>query len=167
MGVWEWIGENWFVFLQSAGIIGSLLFTGILYRRDAKARRIENLIKVQGDLREIWTEFTKQPHLSRVIDPKADGKMPVTPKEQVFVTLIVLHLSGMYHAIREGLLVKPEGMQKDIAEFFKLPIPLAVWEMIRSLQDREFVRFIEECLRGGAALSSRRVWRFFGSKRRK
>jgi hypothetical protein len=164
MGLGEWIGENWFVFLQSAGIIGSLLFTGISYRRDAKARRIENLIKVQGDLRDIWTEFAKQSHLSRVIDPKADIAKPVTAKEQVFVTLIVLHLSGMYHAIREGLLVKPEGMNQDIKEFLSLPVPLAVWEMIKSLQDREFVQFVEACLRGGAPLPSRRRWRLFGRK---
>src|SRR5687768_3935634 len=103
MGLWDWIGQNWFLFLQSAGIIGSLLFTGISSRRDTKARRIENLIKIYADHREIWTEFYKQPHLARVVDPDADQKIPVTEREKIFVTLIVLHVSAMFHAIREGL----------------------------------------------------------------
>jgi hypothetical protein len=50
---------------------------------------------------------------------------------------------SVYHAIRDGTLIKPEGLRKDIQSFFALPIPRAVWERVKPLQDREFVKFVE------------------------
>lgn len=36
-------------------------------------------------------------------------------------------------------------MRRDVAWFFSLPIPKAVWEKLKPLQDEEFVAYVEEC----------------------
>jgi len=72
------------------------------------------------------------------------AQMPVSREEELFVTTLILHLSTVYRAMKHGEFVKLEGLQKDVAEFFALPIPEAVWKKIKPLQDRNFVRFIEE-----------------------
>lgn len=36
-------------------------------------------------------------------------------------------------------------MRWDVAWFFSLPIPKAVWEKLKPLQDEEFVAYVEEC----------------------
>lgn len=141
--------ENWFVLLQSVGIIGSLLFTAASFRTDAKARRISNLLTLTHHHREIWTQLYKRPDLLRVVKRAVDlMRQPVTEAEELFVDLLILHLSSSYHAIRDGLLAEPEGLRKDIRWFFSLPIPRAVWRKSRILQDEDFVRFIDSNLEG-------------------
>jgi len=39
------------------------------------------------------------------------------------------------------------GLKKDVREFFSLPIPRAVWNEMKSYQDSDFVRFVEEARR--------------------
>lgn len=147
MEIWRWLGENWFTLLQSVGIIGSLLFTAFTLRADAKARRIENLISITSNHRDIWKNLYTSPELSRVIDPAADlTKRSITQAEQVFVKLVILHLSSVYHASEVGVLQPPEGMQLDVRRFLSRPIPNAIWQRIKSLQDRDFVNFVETCL---------------------
>lgn len=163
----EWIGEHWFDLLQSVGIIGSLLYTGLSLRIDARVRRVNNRFAITEQHRGIWTQFYRRPELARVVKTKIDlTSAPVTEDEELFVTLVILHLNSVYYAMKDGVFLKPEGIQKDVASLFSLPIPRDVWERSKPLQDREFVRFVEECLRGGAAPSSRRASWFFGWKRR-
>lgn len=144
--MFAWLGDNWFVFLQSAGIIGSLLFTGISLRVDTKVRRVNNRFVITEQHRTIWTQFYRRPELARIVDTTANiTETAVTEDEELFVTLVILHLTSAYYAMKDGMFPKPEGLRKDIAAFFALPIPRAVWEKAKSLQDREFVKFVEEC----------------------
>ncbi|SRR5258706_7426685 len=144
MGLFKWFAENWFVLLQSAGIIGSLLFTAASLREDAKARRISNLITITDHHREIWTQLYGRPDLARVLDPRANlERYPVRNEEDVFINLLILHLSSAHHAMKEGMFLKPEGLRKDIDWFFSLPIPKAVWHRSKAFQDKAFVDFIE------------------------
>jgi hypothetical protein len=147
MGVFNWLTQNWFVLLQSAGIIGSLLFTGIALYSDTKSRRVSNLVALTRQHRDIWTDFSKRPELARVLDANAKiSATPVSSDEEIFVTVLVLHLNTVYHAKHDGLVLNPEGLREDIHAFFSLPIPSAVWAKIKSLQDHEFVNFVETCL---------------------
>jgi hypothetical protein len=146
MGLLPWIAENWFVLLQSVGIVGSLLFTGLALRADANARRISNLLTITEGHRNLWLHFSRRPELARVIDKDADlQKEPVTEAEHTFVTLLILHLSSAFHAHDDSLRVNPDGLRKDIESFFSLPIPNAVWTDAVKFQDHDFVRFVEEC----------------------
>ena len=146
MGFWDFIGHSWFIFLQSVGIIASLLFTGLSLRIDAKVRRASNLLIITEQHRGIWSQLYRRPELSRVLDDKADLKqMPVTEVEELFVTLLILHLSSVYHVMSDHLVIKPEGLREDISSFFVLPIPQNVWEKVKMFQDRDFVEFVDKC----------------------
>lgn len=141
----NWLQGNWFTLLQSAGIIGSLLFTAASLRLDAKVRRVGNLLRMTEGHRNIWSELYARPELGRILNPTADLKnQPVTKLEELFVTFLILHLSGSFRAIREGLFIPTKGLRLDITLFFALPIPRSVWETSKPFYNDDFVRFIEE-----------------------
>src|ERR1041384_248579 len=138
MGILSWGHDNWFVFLQSAGIIGGLLFTAFSLRIDARVRRIGNLIAITQHHREIWTHLYTHPKLSRILDMEVDLKHnPYTNEEEIFITLLILHLNSAFHAMKSGMFVTPEGLRKDIQLFLALPIPRHVWEKTKAIQDKD------------------------------
>lgn len=146
MGIFAWWGQNWFFLLQSLGIIGGLLFTASALRIDAKVRRIGNLITITAHHRRLWSQLYSRAELLRLLDPKADLKRkPITAEEELFMMLLLVHLSTARHAMLDDMLVTPEGLRKDIHWFFSLPIPKAVWDKVKSRHDRDFVAFVEDC----------------------
>jgi len=141
-----WIASNWIDVLQTVGIVGGLLLTSIALLLDARFRRVGNLVRLTEQHRELWERMYTRPQLVRILDPGADPeRVPVTADEELFVIFIVLHLSNTYYAIRAGFFQKPHGLRKDIERFFSLPIPRVVWDRVRDLQDRPFVKFVESC----------------------
>lgn len=139
-----WLSLHGFTLLQSIGIVGGLLFTGLSLRIDTKVRRVSTLITITQQHRDIWTQLYRRPEMARIVDPSVDvARQPVSSEEELLVTLLVLHLNSAYRAMEQGMFVRPQGLRNDIARFFALPIPRAVWAKIRSLQDEDFVRFIE------------------------
>jgi hypothetical protein len=146
MGIGEWILQNWFNLFSAIGIIAGLWFTAFSLRSETKTRRVANLLTITANHREIWKEFLNNPKLARVRDAAADtAKQPVTDAERVFVTLVILHINSVYYAMSDQLVVKYEGLRRDIAQFFSLPIPQAVWDRMKVFQNDALVRFIEEC----------------------
>ena len=146
MGSLHWLAENWFALLNSVGVVGGLLFTGHSLRSETKTRRIANLLSLTQGHREIWKHVFTHPQLSRVLDPSADtaGK-PVTREEEIFVNLVIQHLSVVFHAMRDELTIQPEGLRRDVWWFFSLRIPDAVWEKLKVLQNDKFVAYVEAC----------------------
>src|SRR5262245_33463143 len=105
MGFLGWIADKWFTLLQSAGIIGSLLFTAIELHDDAKSRRASNLIEITKAHRDIWSQLYQHPELARITKFDVDlKKRPATIKEEIFVRAVILHLNSAYHAMRSGVL---------------------------------------------------------------
>ena len=150
----RWIGEKWFDLLQTFGIIGGLLFTAYAVRKDENARKIANLIALQQQYRDIWKELYNRPGLIRILQKDVDLKVrPITDEEWLFAKLLILHLNTVYRAMQAGMLVQLEGLQKDAADFFAAPIPRLIWEKMKFVQDADFVKFVEGCLRGGRPLS--------------
>ncbi|MBU6427327.1 hypothetical protein KGQ27_03810 [Patescibacteria group bacterium] len=144
MGVLDWLGKHWFEAIQSAGIIAGLALTALALRQDAKVRRISNLIAITAHHRDIWNSLSARPALARVLDAAADlERTPLSTEEELFAHSLILHLYSVHCAIRVGVYPPPEGLRKDIAAFFALPIPRAVWEKFKPLQDRAFIRFVE------------------------
>jgi hypothetical protein len=142
----SWFSEHWFDLLQTVGIVGSLWIAVISLRSEAKTRRIANLLAITASHREIWKEFLNNPRLVRVRDAVADtAKQPVTDAERMFVTFVILHISGVHYAMKDQLVVTVEGLRRDIAQFFSLPIPREVWEKVKVLQNDDFVAFVELC----------------------
>ena len=146
MELWGWLANNSFNLLSTAGVIGSLWFTAISLRSETKTRRIANLLAITASHREVWKVFLNDKGLARVRDASADTtKQPVTAAERVFVMFVIFHMSSVFYAMSNHLVVKVEGLRRDIAQFFSLPIPRDVWEKVKVLQNDDFVAFVETC----------------------
>jgi len=143
----SWLAQHGFTLLQSAGIIGSLIFTGLQLNLDARSRRVENRLDITRQHREIWRNFSSDPTLSRVLIEHADlDTTPITQHERVFVTSIILHLNAAFTAYREGMAPIPEGLSADVQEFFSKPIPSSVWNESKQMRDAEFRRFVDSVI---------------------
>jgi hypothetical protein len=149
MEVFHWAAQNWFDLLQSLGIIGGLLFTCAAFKDDTKARRTANLIEITKAHREIWTELYDRPELTRVSDRAVDLEhAPMKPAEELFIGLLILHLNTSFQAMKAGVFISPDGLRKDIGQFFSAPMARIVWTKMRALQDGDFIRFVESCFKG-------------------
>ena len=143
-----WLADNWFELFSSIGIIGGLWFTAVSLRSETKTRRVANLLTITANHREVWKEFFISPELARVIDPSANvAKMPVTPAEDFFVHMIISNTSSMYEALKDELVTKQEGLRRDVKSFFSLPVPKAVWNTTKLLQNQDFAAFIESSMK--------------------
>jgi len=142
-----WIRDNWFFLVQTCGIVSALGFVGLGFFFDFRARQVGNLIKLTDRHRDLWERMYSDPKLTRILESAADpGHFEVTSEEKIFVVFLILHLANTYYTVRSGFLKQPQGLAADIRRFFTLPIPMAVWESVRDLQDRAFVKFVERCL---------------------
>jgi hypothetical protein len=144
----QWFSEHWFDLFSTVGIVGSLWFTAAALHSETKTRRIANFLAVTANYREIWKEFLNQPKLARVLDAAANVEsQPVTPEEEMFVNMVILHVSTTFYAMNDELLMTLEGSRRDVAEFFKLPVPKAVWTKTKLLQNQDFAAFIDSSLK--------------------
>ena len=142
----HWLTDNWLTLLNAFGVVGGLAFTGYSLHSESKTRKVANLLTLTQGHRDIWREMLHDPKLTRILDPAADvGRKPVTTEEQVFVTLVIEHLSVVFHAMRDELTISPEGLRRDVWQFFSLPIPQSVWNRVIVMQDNSFVAFVEAC----------------------
>ena len=146
MGIEGWLATNSFNLLSSVGIIGGLLFTAHSLRSEAKTRRVANLINITGSHRDVWKIYFNSPELARIFDGKADiVRQPVTQKEEVFVNMVIAHINTVFYAIQNELVIKNEGLRRDVAQFLLLPIPRTVWEKNKVVQNDDFIVFVESC----------------------
>jgi hypothetical protein len=146
--VLDWLTHHCFEILEAIGIIAGLVFTASSFRADEKAKKIANLIAINRQYGEIWKELYERPKLSRVMEERVNlEKHPVSDEEVIFVNLLILHLNTVHRAIKEGMFVMVEGLQKDIKGFFSLPIPRAVWEKAKAFQNSDFKEFVENSRR--------------------
>jgi hypothetical protein len=136
----QWLAQNWFDLLSSVGI----LFAAYTIHIDAKARRIGNFLTLTANYREVWKECFRNPDLVRVLDASADvAGHPPTLTEELFVNLVISQMSSFYYAAKSDLIIKLEGSGQDMAQFLSLPVPKAVWQKAKPLQNRDFVAFID------------------------
>jgi hypothetical protein len=146
MELYHWMDNHGFDLLEAVGIIASLTFTAVSFRRDDRSRRVGNLLTLTQSHREVWKEQLHDPKLKRILDPRANlAREPVTRDEEIFVTLVIQHLNIVYHALRDELTINPEGLRRDVWQFFSLPIPQAVWNQLKVLQNDDFVAYVEAC----------------------
>lgn len=144
----NWFTGHWADLFQTIGIIASFLVAAYTAWKDEKARRVSNSIAINGQYGEIWNEMFRYPKLARAFDRNADLEdEPVSIEEETLVKRLIAHLSTVYGAMKHGEFVTLDGLQKDIQGFFALPIPKAVWEKFKSLQDRKFAVFVDNSLR--------------------
>ena len=147
MGIAEWWGINWLQLLQSVGIVAGLLFTAYNMRADSRERKVQSVFTLTAAHRDIWSKVYEHPNLARVLRPEAESKIiSISNEEELFVHMLILHLSASYLARKLGMYLQEEGLRLDIKEFFSLPIPNAVWAKSKQFQDKDFVEFVESCM---------------------
>ena len=146
MELFAWIGSHWIDLVQTAAIIAALLFTRSSLLWDARVRQVGNSIQLSEHHRSLWERLLRDPQLGRILNPNPNTrKKPITPAEEMFVIFIIIHLSDTYYAMKTGFYQRPEGLTKDVQQFFSLPIPRQVWEKVKALQESEFVEFVDTC----------------------
>ncbi len=97
------------------GVVGGLVFTAASFRSEAKTRRVANLLTITKNHRDIWANFYRTQELARVLDASADvAKRFVTREEEIFVNLVILHLSSVFYAMKDELVIKLEGLRRDV-----------------------------------------------------
>jgi hypothetical protein len=148
MGAVGWVSTNWFELLQSIGIVTGLLLTAYARRMDATARKISNFLAITERHQALWNQMHERPELDRILDEKATlDKTPVSFQEQRFVTLVAIHVDSVHRAMKSKMFPKMEGWQKDVKEFFSLPIPRVIWAKVKHLHNRDFVEFVESSIK--------------------
>lgn len=146
MVFWDWLTEFGFNLLSAVGVIASLCFTAVSLRSETKTRRIANLLSVTANHREIGKVFLQNKDVARVFDARADlTKQPITDEERTYVNMVIQHTHSVYRAMNDQLVIKVEGLRRDIADFFWLPIPGEVWNKLKPFQNDDFVAFVESC----------------------
>jgi hypothetical protein len=147
-----WLNENWFPFLQSVGIGGSLLFTAVTLRRDLQAKRAREFLILAGQHRRLWGQLHRRPKLARLLDPDRDvAARPVSTEERLFLELAFVHFHTGWLLAREGSLTPMSVLAADAGHFFRLPIPAFVWERTKSVLEPEFVTFVDEAVAADAS----------------
>lgn len=144
----RWLNDNWFSFLQSVGIGGSLLFTAVALRKDFKAKRVREYLILAGQHRRLWGQLHRRPKLARLLDPDRDvAARPVTSEERLFLELALVHFHTGWMLARAGSLTPMPVLAADVGHFFQLPVPAFVWERTKSVLEPEFVTFVDEAVK--------------------
>lgn len=151
-GLEAWWAGHWFDFLQSVGIVASLVFATVSLRREARERRASHLLELTKLHRQLWLEADRRPELERLLSaaPKLPAG-PITAAEELFVNLLIVHLSTVWELVRQEKVVSQDAVKRDVRAFLALPIPRAVWERTKAVRDRGFVRFVDSCLPPGSS----------------
>ncbi|MCP5523274.1 MAG: hypothetical protein H7A46_17195 [Verrucomicrobiales bacterium] len=146
-GIGAWFAGQWFDFVQSVGIVAGLVFTAVTLRRESRERRAGHLVDLTKLHRHFWLQAGQRSELARLLDPSASlREKPVTAAEQLFVNLLIVHLSTVWDLVRTGNVLSREAVMRDVRTFFSLPVPRAVWEQTKAVRDEEFVSFVDSCL---------------------
>jgi hypothetical protein len=136
---------------ETLGLVGTLLFTAYTNHKDEKARKVANLISLTQLRNQIWEEAEKDTSLSRISEPHPDlNANPITDKEMQFVKKLIIHLSTVFRAQKEGVFPELDGLRQDVRDFFDLPVPKTAWQTIEQFQEKDFIRFMKECLAFGS-----------------
>ncbi|MCF7763183.1 MAG: hypothetical protein K9N62_05870 [Verrucomicrobia bacterium] len=147
MEFFNFLGQHWFDFLQTVGIVGGLFFTGLSFRDNFRARQVATLIELTGSHRDIWENLFTHTTLSRITKREVDlVREPITEHERLIVRLLILHLNAVFHASEISNVIRLEGIHVDVQQFFSAPIPSAIWAEFRDFQNRDFVRFVEQAV---------------------
>lgn len=146
-GAYLWLRDNWFPLLQSAGIMGGLLFTALSIRQATNARRVSDLLALTEQHRELWNDVYRRPELSRIFAAADLVAKPVTIPEERFLNEVIVHFTTGWHLAQRNSLLTMDALKADLRTFFRLPIPRAIWEQTKEGRDPKFVHFMESCLK--------------------
>jgi hypothetical protein len=137
--------QYWVDLIQTAGIVASILLAVWTAWRFECTQSISNSIAITDQHRNLLNDV--KTNAPRIFVADADvNAVPISLAEEIGVINFVAHLSTVFRANRYGEFVKLDGLERDVREFFKLPIPNTIWEKLKPFQDKKLVAFVESCL---------------------
>ena len=143
----SWVQNNWSSVVGAVGIIGSLLYTAAYFREDGKNRLVANLLAIDERHRALWSEVKQRPELKRILSESVDlSAQPLTPEEDVSMWQIVQHFETGWRVEKIMKRGELKFLARDAANFFRLPLPRAVWEKTKVFRNPKFVRFVERAM---------------------
>lgn len=140
-------GMDGFTVIQSVGIIGTLLFGAVAIQRDARERKIANLLTMTEHHRDLWGNLSQRHDLERILRTEVDvlaGSPTVAESE--FLNLAIVHFQTGWSIAKAGGEITETELAADVRGFFSLPLPRAVWEKTKQFRNQRFVRFVEKAL---------------------
>lgn len=141
-----WLSENWFSLVQSAGIVGGLVFTAASARQDTRSRRNGNLLTFTSQHRELWSEVHRRPELSRILQRDVDLiAQPMTVAEEEFLNTVFVHVQTGWDLAKNDDFLSPEVLETDMRNFLTHPLPRLAWESRRKSRDPRFMAFMDAC----------------------
>jgi hypothetical protein len=143
----SWVQNNWSSAVGSAGIIGSLWMGIAAAHREAKAREIQNVLRLSEHHHELWNSLNRRPGLDRIRRTDAEVLVdPLTTAEQEFINLAIVHYLTGWRIAEAGGITTLTELAADVRGFFCLPLPHAVWEKTKQYRNQRFVRFVDRAL---------------------
>lgn len=139
---------QWLQILQSIGIIGGLIFTGISFLREGRAKRAANYLDLVKAHRELWTWQLEHPDLARLENRNVGdaNNLKLSPIEAQFLRFRVFQLSIYHRLLKTGQIDPIEGVDLDIRDFLSYPLVRNFWEENKIFYDSDFVQFVEAAL---------------------
>ena len=156
----SWIKSDWFSVVQTVGIVGGLVFTGITCQQQARAQKeqaktqeqqtktqeTQNLLAFTERHRSLWSEAYQKPELQRIFSPTVNGPTEPSIPEEEFLNVVFVHYETGWQIAESSYQRYLKPLATDIARFLSLPLPAAVWEKIKAVKDERFVRFVAEAV---------------------
>ena len=143
----SWLKSEWFSLIQTVGVVGGLIFTGITIRRDAKAKEVANALAFAERHRQFWSEAIGRPELDRVFSANADlSEQRTKTAEEIFLNLAFVQYETGWHMATKVERGDLKPLKADVRKFFSLPLPRAVWEETKAYRNQKFVRFVKRAL---------------------
>ena len=149
-GFLSWVDSN-FSFIQTIGIIGSILLGFAAANRESKEKAASTLLTIEAQHRELWDRAYERENLARIFRADADLSQPISIAEEEFLRLVISHFQTIWLIARNGGLLTLRELALDAQDFFSLPLPRAMWEKTKIFRNPKFVRFIEKALKSTAS----------------
>jgi len=143
----SWFKAEWFSLIQTAGVVGGLVFTGVTISRDAKAKEAANLLAFAERHRLFWSEPLERPELRRIFSDRADlSENPITQAEEVFLNLAFVQYEAGWRIAKSVDQNDLKPLKADVRKFFTLPLQRVVWNKTKDFRNPKFVRFVGRTL---------------------
>lgn len=144
----KFIGDNLINIIQTIAIVASAILAFIGLTKSAKATKMNNGLLIAQHHSDLWLEFCRNDHLSRIFDESADAKN-CSWQEKQFVNMIFIHMSESLSAQKKRVAYRIEGLEKDVVDLLEYPIPKAVWCEYSPYHDSFFVAFVNKAIDNG------------------
>jgi len=145
----------WFSVVQTAGIVGGLVFYGITcqqqagaqreqadaQRQQARAQETQNLIAFSERHRAFWREAYRNPELQRVFSVTARAESLSTIEEE-FINEALVFYEVSWRIVKNSYQEYLKPLAKDLARFLSFPLALATWNKTREVRDEQFAEFV-------------------------